>query len=296
MLLRGDTQVYEEASNALRKFGKAAFPALVAALRESNIPSARARLVTVIATCKHPAAFDVLLEALNDPDPLVRPRVIEMLGTFKDRRAVDPLLALLDDSDPVTDSAVICTLGRLGDPRAVDPLLRLLRDHDVYGAQQHQYRSVVAALQAIAGFPNGFSGIVNQDLTSLMSLLDAGQIDQLAAGVDAMRANLQQFSDSFGSRSISGAGTADSWLQQMDVRRMYHQSQTKTSTLVDVLLEWLESADPITRSAAAVSLPWYADGRALDSLSRAMQDQDAQVRVAAIWAYSALATLLSYRE
>ena len=53
----------------------------------------------------------------------------------------------------------------------------------------------------------------------------------------------------------------------------------------------------LARAAAALSLPWYADERAVDALKQATQDADEIVSRAAKWALQALqATLLNRKQ
>jgi HEAT repeat protein len=62
------------------------------------------------------------------------------------------------------------------------------------------------------------------------------------------------------------------------------------------LLELLGSGAPLTRAAAALTLPWYGEKQALEPLTQLTHDPDKTVRRAAVWAKSALQKSISYRN
>jgi len=57
---------------------------------------------------------------------------------------------------------------------------------------------------------------------------------------------------------------------------------------VKLLIGLLNSESPLTRTAAALSLPWYMDTQALEPLERAMHDKVVMVGQASVWAYTIL--------
>jgi HEAT repeat protein len=62
------------------------------------------------------------------------------------------------------------------------------------------------------------------------------------------------------------------------------------------LLELLRSGTPLTRAAAALSLPWYGEKQALKPLTQLIQDPDKTVQRAAEWSRNALQKSISYRN
>jgi HEAT repeat protein len=62
------------------------------------------------------------------------------------------------------------------------------------------------------------------------------------------------------------------------------------------LIELLKAESNLTRAASALTLPWYVDERAIDSLNRATQDADEIVSRAAQWALQALQKTLLDRK
>ncbi|MBW1980689.1 MAG: HEAT repeat domain-containing protein [Deltaproteobacteria bacterium] len=76
------------------------------------------------------AGVDSLMDALDDPDPLVRSQAAKALGEIGDPRAVEPLLAALNDQEPLIRRQAAEALGKIGDDRAVAPLLAVLQRKD----------------------------------------------------------------------------------------------------------------------------------------------------------------------
>ena len=83
----------------------------------------------------------------------------------------------------------------------------------------------------------------------------------------------------------------------------------RSSIPVEVLIAQLHDSDWTTRCdaarllgssgdprAAALTLPWCGEERALESLIPLLQDPDATVRIAATWAANALQKVIFYRK
>ncbi len=78
---------------------------------------------------RDPASFQLLRQALSDPDAEVRKAVVAALGCSREAAAVPDLLNLLQ-TDQVPEVREYCALalGLIGDTRAVDPLCAALKD------------------------------------------------------------------------------------------------------------------------------------------------------------------------
>jgi HEAT repeat protein len=211
-----------DAANALRKFGKAAFPALKAAYTMDRPLAVRQTLLQLIADTRHSEAIDILLPAINDPDENIRWQALRLVGQLGNSKAVEHLIWLLGHSDMVAEITAIRSLGELRDPRVVRPFLQLLVDHELYGRYHRRYEAITAALQMIAGVPNGFGGLVNQDLGTMLSLLSPEQINQLSTMVDTMFRHTQDFMS-----NNEGNRVAAPLAQQFDIQGQYQRSQTK---------------------------------------------------------------------
>jgi HEAT repeat protein len=77
---------------------------------------------------------------------------------------------------------------------------------------------------------------------------------------------------------------------------MFADARDAKTEQVRALIELLKSESPLTRTAAALSLPWYMDAQALEHLKHAIQDADEMVRHASSWAYASLKTAISYQD
>jgi HEAT repeat protein len=77
---------------------------------------------------------------------------------------------------------------------------------------------------------------------------------------------------------------------------MFADSKDAKQERVQRLVELLQSEASLRRAAAALTLPWYAEERAIEPLRQATRDPEETVRVAAIWALQALQKILLYRR
>jgi hypothetical protein len=79
-------------------------------------------------------------------------------------------------------------------------------------------------------------------------------------------------------------------------RVMFTDARDAKEDRVARLTELLKSESKLARAASALSLPWYADERAVDPLKQATQDADEIVSRAAKWALQALQKTLWDRK
>lgn len=291
-----------DVTHALRKFGAAAIPALLAALdtAEPDRPAdeqrrLRVQVIDLLAATKHDDALEPIVAALSDHDMHIRLHAACALGQLGDRRAVAPLLEALEQADLPAREVIVRALGSLGDERAVEPLLRLLPAHDIDGADEHVCRAVTSALQAISHIPASFSGMVNNDLGVVISVLNTEHIDQLATMAATMQQNLAQLAPTIMSADRA-AQMMESLAGTFAVRSRYQDGRSRAATEVMTLIEWLTSDSALTRIGAAVSLPWYMNASALEPLRATTHDDDPGVRQAATWASRRLAATLGYRQ
>ncbi|TCS96413.1 HEAT repeat domain-containing protein [Hazenella coriacea] len=68
----------------------------------------------------------VMIQALQDPDPLVQVEAVENLGFFRSYRSIPNLLPLLLHQDELLRGEVALAIGRMGDMRIVPVLEKLL--------------------------------------------------------------------------------------------------------------------------------------------------------------------------
>lgn len=302
----GRGPLLESVTHALRKFGAAAIPALLTALdtmgedrtiddQQVDHRRLRVKMTELLAATKHDDALEPIIAALDDRDMHVRCHAACALGQLGNRRAVAPLIAALERADLPLREAIARALGQLGDERAVAPLLQLLPAHDIDGPDEHVYRAVTSALQAISHIPASFSGIVNNDLGVLISVLNTEHIEQLAGMAATMQQGLAQLAPTI-MPADRAARMMESLAGTFAVHRRYQDGRSRAAAEVMTLIEWLTSDSALTRIGAAVSLPWYMDPSALEPLRASTNDDDPGVRQAATWASRRLAATLGYRQ
>ena len=115
-----------------------------------------------LVDCPEPEAVELLIQALNDADPLVRQEAAKVVDEFESAQMADALIAALNDSDEVVRNAAAHALSDLKDPAAAAPL-QLTADavHESPAPRRRRERAVVVAP----------GGIVRHDLAQLLSLL-----------------------------------------------------------------------------------------------------------------------------
>jgi HEAT repeat protein len=284
-------QLHQHTFQALRKFGKKLIPAVTAAL-PGAADDQRDKLVSLLGATGRKEALEPLLQALYDPNMIVRWQAACGLGAIGEARAVKPLLqALATSPEAQTQSMIVQALGRLGDAAVVPTLLTLLHDHELYGPHSNLYRTLTEALQRLSGMPHSFGGLVRHEVPIMMSLLNDEQTQSIQTMLDTVGEQLATFANVLG--QAQGGTTPSRHL--LNFVEMLSGSQNKAQRERESLIAWLKADSPLLRIAAAVSLPWYLNKKALDPLNQATLDPDADVRKAALWALGALTTTLRYK-
>jgi hypothetical protein len=77
---------------------------------------------------------------------------------------------------------------------------------------------------------------------------------------------------------------------------MFADARDANQERVKRLIELLTFEVPLTRAAAALSLPWYSDEGSLSALEQATRDSDELVHKTATWSLQALQKALLYRK
>lgn len=114
------------AIEALIQIGERAVDSLHRSLQEPD-PDVRKFAVDILGDIRDGRSVPLLIEMLTDPDQNVRVASAEALGKIRDRRAVDALLGCLARYDQNwLDYAAAEALGEIGDERALGPLIAAL--------------------------------------------------------------------------------------------------------------------------------------------------------------------------
>lgn len=292
-----------DAAKAVRKFGKKALPEIATAYEKNK----NRQLMSLLIEMKYEGAFDLLLPSLESSDPIECLSAIRELGRLGNQKAIPYLLDQLTNHDLMVQIQAVQALASVGANKSIPILLSLLTDDELYGPRTGLYHAVTEALQILAGisteiknaFPGNYPPMFNMggapfDLPQAMGLMGNLQADALLNA-------FAQFQNGFGRTAENNdvlSGVVRKNLDDMAWKFgvMFADASDARQDRVKRLIELLAADEPLKRSAAALSLPWYTDERSLAPLQEHMQDPDEQVRIAATWAQSALQKAISYRN
>jgi HEAT repeat protein len=301
-ILQEDERLSYEASRAIRKFGKKALPEIAKVFEQSN----HQQLMLLLVEMKYEGALDLMLKSLECPDIPTRLTVIRELGKFGNKKAISGLIDQLQHSDPMIQSEAVRALGKLEARETIPALLNLLVDDELYGPHSHLYHAVTEAFHSFGSiaeeiknaFPGSYPAMFNVggaplSLPEAMGLLGNDQSQILNDAFTRFQS---------GNIPIDVPGLPQDTIQQafedMAWRFgvMFADASDAKQERVKRLTELLKSESNLRRAAAALTLPWYTDERAVEPLEQARQDPDEIVRTTATWAFQALQKTLLYRK
>jgi HEAT repeat protein len=296
---KGNIHFNEGAWQALRKFGGKAGPPLAELFRNKPNPY----LIDLLVESKYEGLVDLLTPYTNVPDPHMRSKALQALAQSGDSKSIDALLNSLASGDLNARINAVQTLGRLHVVEAAPNLLDLLQDDQLYGPQTGLYRAVADAFQEFSGIQKDLANAfplpstlsfniagAGTSLPEMMGLLGNGNFQKLNQMLSDAESRAGELGDKFNLPSEVAKAVSD---QTWKFGAMFADARDAKTEQVKALIGLLKSALPLVRTAAAVSLPWYMDGQALEALEYATQDADAMVRRASTWADAALKTALS---
>ena len=122
---------------------------LEASATEDESVAVRNHAISALVRLQAPAAADLALGALRDPDPMTRYTVASELGPTGDPRIVDQLIALLDDDDGYVREGAALGLSTQNDPRAIDPLRAMLDRGERDSAAKAAAKRAIASCSAV---------------------------------------------------------------------------------------------------------------------------------------------------
>jgi len=292
-----------DAAKAVRKFGKKALPEIARAYEQSG----NEQLLLMLVELKYGGIFDMLLRLLESPKPSDRLTATRELGNLQNKKAAPILIGQLKIDNPLLQSETVRALSKLAATESIPAMLDLLSDDELYGPRSSVYHAVAEAFQTFGfisdeiknAFPGNYPAMFNMggasiSLPEAMGLMDK---DQSPILLDALTRFQNGSEEPVGSEDLlSGLmrKTLDAMAWKVGV--MFADAQDAKQDRVKRLLELLGSGTALTRAAAALTLPWYGEQRALEPLSQLAQDTDQTVQRAAVWAKSALQKSISYRN
>lgn len=302
ILLENRRESYE-ASRAIRKFGKKAFPELTIAFEDTHDQE----LMMLLIEMKHPGALDLVLKLLESTERSERLTAIQKLGELGDKRAVRHLWGQLSSNDPSIQGETVLALEKLGATEAIPALLDLLTDHNLYGPRSTLYHAVTDAVQSLSGiteelnnaFPGNYPPMFNMGDASL-SLPEAvgllgNRHSEVSEGISRLlndTPNEVELPSGVSSELVNKFFEEMSWTFGV----MFADAKDARQERIKCLTELLKSEIPLTRAAAALSLPWYSEEGSLVALEQATRDSDELVRKTAAWASQALRKVIEFRK
>jgi HEAT repeat protein len=309
------------AASALRRFkdGRAA-EALARALRDPDIAYMAATYLPDLGDL----SVEPLVRALNDQDAAVRKHAAFILGRMGDTRAVEPLIAALEDDNATAASvlgglrhpdvvpalgralkeggvlgvrpAAAAALGRLGDPAGVDLLVAALDDLSSF-VRRNAAEALGKLRDGRAAKPLIHNGLSDQAIdvhnAAVAALIEMGEVsvDALIAVAEGTeRAVKRRFpkglydpgslpdNDRFRSQAIEILGSIG------DLRAVDSLiAALSTDNSPSVRLEAVLSLGRIADKCPATSLT-----RLATSLTALIEDPNAKIRDAALWALGSI--------
>jgi len=286
--------VNESAYQAVRKFGKKAGPALMDALGEKQ----NIYLVELLADSKFKMGADFLIELAGSSDPAMRRVALTSLGKRNEPQVIEFLLGLLENDDLETQMLAVQALGDLKAVDAAPRLLDLLMDDQLFGPRVGIHRAVCDAFQEFSGikkeienaFPVDSKPVFNvggapTSLAEMMGMLGNEEFKKLNQVLSKMESRAGQMSKDLNLPPEVAQHMMD---QTWKFGAMFADGRDAKGEQVKRLIELLNAESPLTRAAAALSLPWYRDAGTLEHLERAVGDKNEMARQAGTWAYEIL--------
>jgi HEAT repeat protein len=202
--------------------------------------------------------FEVMVDALRDPDAEIRAHAAETLGELADKRALSALITAAGDTDAAVRRNAVAALGLLHDPAALDTLIQALGDRD--GQTQ------AAAAEALGELRD------HRAVEALKACLTSGNSYVRSFAVKALG-------------KLKDTALVESMLPLLKDENQFVRSaaamalcEIRDKRAVPPVLELLDDPDKRTRRVVVYVLGLFRDARAVQPLIEALKDDDHQVR------------------
>jgi len=245
---------------------------------------------------------DFLLGLAGSSDPTMRRIALTSLGKRDEPRVIEFLLGLLGNADLETQTLAIQALENLKAVDTAPRLLELLQGDQLLGPRAGIHRAVCDAFQEFSGikkdledaFPTDSNPMFNvggapTNLAGMMGMLGNEGFQKLNQALSEME---QRAGEAGRKLNLPPEAIQNMMNQTWKFGAMLADGRDAKVEQVKLLIELVKSESPLTRTAAALSLPWYMGAQTLEYLEGAMQDTDEMVRRAAQWAYTVLRKML----
>ncbi len=258
--------------------GEESLPVLASLLADAQVGDAAVRALQAIGTAR---AQKTLLDALQRPAAVQAPAIIQALGELRSRAASQTLLRLAAGNNPFLRQPALAALANLGVNAATPLFFRML---EIPASAQRAEALPLILLHARRLAENGEKKTAETVCRVVLAMpLEARENQWRVAALDTLAALL-------GPRVL-----ADLLLTAPSENRALRQAALRLALNIpgeQVTAAWvslLERALPEIRADIADMLGRRKDRSALPALRRCLQDDDPQVRLAAIPAYARLA-------
>lgn len=263
---------------------------LVNMLRATS-PWQRQTAVRAIVELKDPRTVDLLLRALEDPDPALQGGAATVLGQLGDRRAAPPLIDLLQKGSPEIQERAAEALGSLGVADAVEPLIKSLEEGSP-GVR-------VAAARALGRVkdPRGRQPLIaalekGQPELRQAAAMGLGELADSAAVAPLISPLRDESAETRAAAAIALGKIGDKAAVEPLLARLGDTSDdVRAAAAIGLgrlggggpqLVSLLTDSSPKVRAAAAESLGQIALPEAVKPLAKVLdKDKDAGVRIAA---------------
>jgi HEAT repeat protein len=233
---------------------------LIRVLRYANDPdlqSAAGTALVNVGEIRDPGSVEALLAALNDRDADVREIAAVACHQVNDPRAVEPLIHVVKDSNQIwfLRWRAAARIGEIGDRRAVEALIDVIKGRDQAEDTDADVRRHAAGALSQIGDPRAIQPLI-------AALKDAHALMRWEAGEALSR---------MGAPAVEPLIAALQDRQEFQRRVMLGRSGSGKSEVVTETV----------RANVARVLGQIGDRRAVEALTAALQDQEAQFARAA---------------
>lgn len=229
---------------------------------KADTPQKRLQAVQKLRAMDDPAAVEVLIGAMDDPEAAVRTEVVSALGELRAAGAVKPLIAALRDPSEAVQELAVQALKKIGDPSVIEPIVGVL----LRGTPGVQYHAA-QALQVLGWSPR----TLGEQIPYYVASGDFKRVTMFgSAAVGALASVLRGGSYE---RRVAAAGTL---------------GEMGDPSVLKPLVAALKDSEAMVRAAAAGGLAQLGNRQAAPAVMGLLRDRARNVRVAALSALGQL--------
>jgi HEAT repeat protein len=265
-----EKSVAQAAALGLARFGRAALPVVVPALRTSATRWAALALGQMGS-----AVIPDVMDLMKDQKPSVRCAAIRAAQDLRDTRLIEPLIEKLVDPETAVRRMAAEALAHYRDRRATNSLIRLLRDEvEVAAAAAYALGNIgdAAAIPALAAVVTKTARIVVDDYYSQLN--DAVDFVVPPPVWSVYAAAAEALGKLGGSDAVEALNVALQLRYPAAIAAAPALAATNDPKGVIAIIDSLKSGDSSSQRAALNALPLIAAPGAVDLLSEALREEN----------------------